>query len=208
VESYTNKAYDPNVRPRIFFFIVNGCGIRAAARLLGIAKDTVASALRNMEAQLWYVNYDCLESHKNEKTRIDLVPVKEAEMDEKWSFAGDKSQRCWLWRATGHNTGDPLAFHFGAREHKNPEELLRLLKPFDINMVYSDNNFACKSLVTESEVVTGKENTEKIERKDLSLRTWSSRLVRKGIRFSKDPQTHKIAVALVINFWFFHRIIG
>lgn len=207
VESYTNKAYDPNVRSRIFFFIVNGCGTRATARLLGIAKDTVTSALRSMEAQLWYVNYDYLESHKNEKTSIDLVPVKEAEMDEMWSFAGDKSRQCWLWWAIDHNTGEPLAFHFGTREHKNLEELLRLLKPFDINTVYSDNNFAYKSRVTESEVVTGKENTQKIERKHLSLRTWCSRLVRKGIGFSKDPQMHKIAVALVINFWFFHRVI-
>jgi insertion element IS1 protein InsB len=57
------------------------------------------------------------------------------------------------------------------------------------------------------EVVTGKENTQKIERKHMSLRTWCSRLVRKGIRFSKDPRMHKIVAALVINFWFFQRII-
>ncbi|MDR2660290.1 MAG: IS1 family transposase [Spirochaetaceae bacterium] len=58
--------------------------------------------------------------------------------------------------------------------------------------MYFDNNFAYRSRITDSEVVTGKKNTQKIERKHLSLRTWCSRLVRKGIHFSKDPGTHKI----------------
>ncbi len=47
------------------------------------------------------------------------------------------------------------------------------------------------------------EHDQKIERKHLSLRTWCARLVRKGIRFSKTEQMHKIVVGLVINYWFF-----
>jgi IS1 family transposase len=43
-------------------------------------------------------------------------------------------------------------------------------------------------------------------RKHLSLRTWSARLMRKGIRFSKTAQMHKIVVALTINIWFFGRV--
>jgi insertion element IS1 protein InsB len=81
------------------------------------------------------------------------------------------------------------------------------MKLFGINIVYSDDNFAYKSRVSESKVVTGKQNTQKIERKHLSLRTWCSRLVRRGIRFSKDHRIHKIVVALVINFWFFQRLV-
>jgi insertion element IS1 protein InsB len=123
------------------------------------------------------------------------------------SFAGDKSPQYWLWWAIDHNTGEPLAFHFGTREHENLDKLSSLLRPFAINMVYTNHNYAYRPRVTESEVVTGKENTQKIERKHLSLRTWCSRLVQKGIRFSKDPRIHKIVIALVINFWFFQRII-
>jgi IS1 family transposase len=58
------------------------------------------------------------------------------------SFAGGKSHQYWLWRATDHNTGGLPAFHFGTREHKNLDGLLALLRPFDINIVYSDNNYA------------------------------------------------------------------
>ncbi|MCL2477371.1 MAG: IS1 family transposase [Candidatus Bathyarchaeota archaeon] len=59
--------------------------------------------------------------------------------------------------------------------------------------------------ITESVVDVGKRNTQRIERKHLSLRTWCSRLVRKGIRFSKSLVMHKIVVGLIINFWFFKR---
>ena len=205
VESYTNKAYDPYIRTRIFFSIVNGGGTRATARTLGIDKDTVTAALKSMEHKLWYINYDYIEHHKNGDIPVDFVRVDEAEMDEMWSFYHDKKHQIWLWWAIDHNTGEPLAFHFGTREHKNLDALLELLKPFSINIVYSDDNFAYEKRIDNN--IPGKRNTQRIERLHLSLRTWCSRLVRKGIRFSKSDTLHKIVVALVINFWFFNRII-
>jgi hypothetical protein len=56
-------------------------------------------------------------------------------------------------------TDEPVAFHIGTREHENRDKLLALLRPFAINMVYTDHNYAYRSRVTESEVATGKENT-------------------------------------------------
>ena len=64
------------------------------------------------------------------------MPVEEVEMDEMWSFVHDKSQQYWLWWAIDHSTGEPLAFTFGTREHKYLDELLKLLAPFDIKIVY------------------------------------------------------------------------
>jgi insertion element IS1 protein InsB len=156
---------------------------------------------------LWYVNYDYLNRRQKGDIRVEFVRVNEVEMEEMWSFVGDKSHQYWLWWAIDHTTGEPLAFHFGTGEYENLDELLALLKPFDIKIIYTDNNLAYQVRVRNSEVVTGKGNTQKIERKHLSLRTWCSRLMRKGIRFSKDHRMHKIVVALIINFWFFQRII-
>ncbi|MDR2094853.1 MAG: IS1 family transposase, partial [Treponema sp.] len=45
------------------------------------------------------------------------------------------------------SSGEPLAFHFGIREYEKVDELLSLLKPFDIKVVYADNNFAYQSRV-------------------------------------------------------------
>jgi transposase-like protein len=75
VEHYTYNAYDPNIRSRIFFSIVNGSGTRATARTLGIAKDIVTDALRSIEALLWYVNYDYLDRHQNDDITVELVSV-------------------------------------------------------------------------------------------------------------------------------------
>ena len=124
-------------------------------------------------------------------------------MDEMWSFVHDKSQQYWLWWAVDHSTGTPLAYCFGTREHKHLDELRILLAPFHITTIYADDNYAYKKHITESVVVTGKRNTRHIERNHLSLRTWCSRLVRKGIRFSKLHLMHRIVISLVINcrFW-------
>ena len=81
------------------------------------------------------------------------------------------------------------------------DEIKKLPGPLNIGTVYTDGNYAYFERF--SNVVVTKKNTQKIERKHLSLRTWCARLVRKGIRFSKTAQMHKIVVGLVINVWFF-----
>ena len=203
---YTYNAYDPYIRDRIFFATVNGNGILSTARILEISKNTVKKVLKEIESKLWYVNRAYIENHENQELEIDIISVEEAEMDEMWSFVGDKKHECWLWWAIDHNTGEPLAFCFGTREHKYLDELKKLLEPFNIKTVYADGNYAYKSRLPDCDVVVGKRNTQTIERLHLSLRTWCSRLVRKGIRFSKDLSMHIICVALVINFWFFGNI--
>jgi len=204
---YTYNACEPNTRSEIYFQTINGSGVRAIARNLGIAKDTVISTLRSFDSSLWYVNHSYLERIKSDNVVIEIVSATEVEMDEMWSFVHDKSQQYWLWWAIDHNTGEPLAFHFGTRKYKNLDELLKLLQPFGITKVYADDNLAYGSRIDEDFLVTGKRNTQKIERKHLSLRTWCSRLVRKGIRFSKRHDMHRIVVALIINFWFFGRVL-
>jgi insertion element IS1 protein InsB len=145
-----------------------------------------------------YVNKDYLGSHKNITIRV--------EMDEMWSFYHDKTHQIWLWWAIDHQTGEVIAFWFGTREHKNLDKLLELLRPLNIGNVYTDGNYAYYERFSPEVLTVTKKNTQRIERKHLSLRTWCARLVRKGIRFSKTEQMHKIVVALIINVWFFGRV--
>ena len=79
-----------------------------------------------------------------------------------------------------------ITYTFGTREHKYLDELLELLKPFSIGKVYTDNNFAYQKKISEDNLLTGKKNTQKIERKHLTLRTRIERLNRKTICFSKN----------------------
>ena len=115
----------------------------------------------------------------------------------------DKGHQLWLWWAIDHASGVVIAYWFGTREHSNLDQLKALLVPLAIEKVYTDGNYAYVERFSSSVLVVSKKNTQKIERKHLSLRTWCSRLVRKGIRFSKTEQMHKIAVGLVINVRFF-----
>jgi len=114
--------------------------------------------------------------------------------------------QCWLWWTIGHNTGIFLVYCFGIREHKHLDELRVLFALFRVSIVYCDDNSVYRTRITESVVDVGKRNTQRIECKHLSLRTWwCSRLVRRGIRFSKTLIMHKIVIGLIINFWFFKR---
>jgi insertion element IS1 protein InsB len=89
---------------------------------------------------------------------------------------------------------------------KNLDTLLELLSPLKIGRVCTDGNYAYYERFPLEALVVTKKNAQKIERKHLSLRTWSARLARKGIRFSKTEQMHKIVVALIINVWFLGRV--
>lgn len=127
-------------------------------------------------------------------------------MDEIWSFCHDKQHQIWLWWAVDHETNTPLAYTFGTREYKYLDELLELLKPFNIGTVYADNNFAYESRVTDKTLISGKKNTQKIERNHLTLRTRIKRLARKTICFSKNQDIHKAVIGTFINIFFFGRI--
>ena len=126
-------------------------------------------------------------------------------MDEMWSYYHDKSHQIWLWWAVDHNTNTPLAYTFGSREHKYLDELLKLLKPFNIGTVYTDNNFAYSSKISDDKLVIGKTNTQRIERDHLTLRTRIKRLARKTICFSKNRDIHIGVVGTFINLFFFGR---
>ena len=156
---YKYNACDPEISSKVFFMTVNGNGIRAIARTLKIDQGTVIKILRSFEESLWYINYAYLEKLNDKKIDIDIVSENEVEiasicskMDEMWSFVHDKSQQYWLWWAIDHNTGEPLAFHFGTAEHHNLDELLKLLEPFEIGIVYADNNSAYSSRIEEEKL--------------------------------------------------------
>lgn len=122
-----------------------------------------------------------------------------------WSFYHDKAHQVWLWWAVEHTTNTPVAFTFGTREHKYLDELLELLKPFNIKKVYSDNNFAYDKKIDPDILETGKKNTQKIERDHLTLRTRLKRLARKSICFSKDKMIHETVIASFINIFYWNR---
>ncbi len=178
---------------------INGSGIRDTARVLGISTTTVLNTLRSYEYLIDNVNYKLLEKKKLGSIEVDIRPLYEVEMDEMWSFVKKKSEQRWIWIAIDHNTGDILAYVFGRRKDEIFLKLKELLQSFKIKRYYTDNWGSYYKYLDEDKHRIGKRNTQKIERKNLTLRTRIKRLARKTICFSKSIRMHDIVIGLLIN---------
>ena len=123
----------------------------------------------------------------------------EAELDEQWSFVGKKSNQRWLWLAVDHATNTVLAFVFGKRKDSVFKKLKAHLDPFGISRYYTDDWGVYERHLDAGKHEIGKRNTQKIERKNLNLRTWVKRLTRRTICFSKKESMHDTVIGLLIN---------
>jgi insertion element IS1 protein InsB len=130
---------------------------------------------------------------------VKIQRVDEAELDEMWSYVGNKSHPRWLWHAIDHESGRVLAYALGDRQDDVFLELKALLEPFGIRRFYTDDWGAYGRHLSPEQHVIGKQHTQKIERKHLTLRTRIKRLVRKTICFSKLEKMHDIVIGLFIN---------
>jgi len=81
------------------------------------------------------------------------------------------------------------------------QKLLTLLSKLNVEIiwVFSDDNFAYHDVIPRDILQTGKRNTQRIERKHLTFRTWLKRLARKTICYSKSVEMHKTLFGLLIN---------
>ncbi len=127
------------------------------------------------------------------------MTCEESEIDEQWSYVGDKSNQRWLWHAVDHKTNTVLAYVFGRRKDLVFKKLKKLLEPFGIKRYYTDDWGAYERNLDPNKHEIGKRNTQKIERKNLNFRTWIKRLNRKTICFSKLEIMHDTVIGLLIN---------
>jgi insertion element IS1 protein InsB len=139
-------------------------------------------------------------SHKSaDAWHVVVQKVDTAEMDEMWSFVGNKAQQRWLWHAIDHQSGAVLAYVLGTHADTVCLQLKQLLAPFGISRFYTDEWGTYQRHLTPEQHEIGKENTQKIERKHLTLRTRLKRLARKTLCFSKSVRMHDIVIGLFVN---------
>ena len=96
-----------------------------------------------------------------------------------WSFVGCKKQQRWLWHAIDHASGGVLAYVLAPHKDQALVKLVNLLKPFGIQRFFTDDWGAYERILDPDTHLIGKKNTQKIERKHLTLRTRIKRLARK-----------------------------
>ena len=75
----------------------------------------------------------------NSGLEVRLEAACEAEIDEQWSYVGNKANQRWLWYAIDHATNTVLAYVFGKRKDEVFQTLQTLLEPYNIARYYTDN---------------------------------------------------------------------
>lgn len=145
------------------------------------------------------MNHHLLALLNPDEVEVVIRLAEEAEVDEMWSYVQRKQEQRWLWHAIDHRNGKVLAYVFGRRKDEVFLKLKALLEPFGITRYYTDYWGAYTRHLEADEHQPGKRQTQKIERKHLTLRTRIKRLARKTICFSKSIQMHDIVIGLFVN---------
>jgi insertion element IS1 protein InsB len=145
------------------------------------------------------VNHRLLALLSPDEVKVVIRLAEESEVDELWSYVGKKQEQRWLWHAIDHRSGKVLAYVFGRRQDEVFLKLKALLKPFGIRRYYTDYWGAYTRHLEAGEHQPGKRQTQKIERKHLTLRTRIKRLMRKTIYFSKSIQMLDLVIGLFVN---------
>lgn len=97
--------------------------------------------------------------------------VKEAELDARWSCVGRKQPPRGLWEALDPQTGRIVASTFGRRADRALLRLKALLAPCGLRRFYTDGWGAYHRHLNPQLHVVGKQRTQQLERKPLTLRT-------------------------------------
>lgn len=199
---YQHNARKPGVKKHILAMTINGSGIRDIARVLSISKTTVLNTLKKKQPDLVASHPDYPPASADSQSSLTVSAGQcrlEAEVDEQWSFVGNKRRPRWLWYAIDHARNTILAYAFGRRQDGVFKALKKLLAPFQISHYYTDNWATYERCLETQQHTVGKSHTQNIERKNLNLRTWIKRLARKTICFSKSDVMHDTVIGLLIN---------
>jgi len=179
------------INARILKMLVRGIGIRDIAEIETVSTNKVLSVLVKSSHKI-----------KPKQSHYDKL-----EVDEFWTYVGNKKNKVWLIYAYHRETGEIVAYVWGKRNTKTAKELRAKLKVLNVSFdtVYTDDWDSFKSAFHTENHIVGKENTVGIEGNNCRLRHRIRRAFRKTCCFSKKLFNHFKAFELAffyINFGF------
>ena len=137
-----------------------------------------------------------------EKTDGVIIYTLESEVDEMWSFVGNKENKQWIWIAMDSLSRQIIAFYVGDRSRKSAEKLWQLIPESykQKAIFYTDDWKAYRNVIPERVHCVSKHRgkTNHIERFNGTMRQRVSRLVRKALSFSKKMENHIGAIKYFI----------
>lgn len=184
LDYYTYQAYHKNINSQIVKLTKEGLGIKSISRILKISPTTLLKRIITIA---------------NTISRPPIIYHQEYELDEMRFFIRKKSNLKWLVYAIDKNTKQVVDFFIGRRNNSTLNSILKTLLIAKANKIYTDKLINYKYLIPKEIHLTKKYGTNKIERKNLSIRTNLKRFSRRTICFSKSMVI--LMSILKIYFW-------
>lgn len=183
--SYKYQAYADSTNTSIVLLLKESCGIRSIARILSISKNTVLTRILSIA--------------KNVKPKPLLKQGCSYEMDEIWTFIGNKANVVWITYAIERKSRTIVGFVLGPKTKENIRPLVNQLILSAPKHIYTDRLNIYPSLVPDNIHQRFRYCTNIIERNNLTLRTHLKRLSRRTICFSRSFSI--LLSVLKIYFW-------
>ncbi|WP_299289228.1 IS1 family transposase [uncultured Mucilaginibacter sp.] len=112
------------------------------------------------------------------------------QIDEQWSYVGNRQKKVWLLYAICKQSGEILTANWGKRNKKAIKALLKKLQEVEINFYCTDHWGAFAQVLPKEKHLIGKKYTKKIEGINTWFRTRLRWLTRRTTCFSKKLLYH------------------
>ena len=160
-------------------------GIRGIARVLHISRQTVLNRIQLSAATI-----------RKPADKLDQVSL---EVDELWTYINQKENEYWIPYAIDRQTRSVVDFVVGKRTKTTLKELVDRLLDLNPTIIRTDKLTLYQRLIPKRLHRPGANRINRIERKNLSIRTHLKRLSRRTICFSRSLRM--LENCLRIYFW-------
>ena len=183
--SYRNNACKKEVQVMIPQLVCESVSIRGIARVLKIAARTVVNGIRRIARGI--------------KKPPIIMNQAAFEVDELYTYVGNKQNQYWVAYAINRTSGDVIDFIIGKRTKRTLRVLINTLLLSGVKRIYTDNLNIYRTLIPGSVHHCKAYCTNHIERKNRSIRTHLKRLSRRTICFSRSYSL--LESCMRIYFW-------
>ena len=175
---YFYQGADPLVKHRVKSSLLHGSGIRDCVKVHGMAAKTVLGLIAKTSQSL--------------VTRPRQRHYERVQIDELYSFVGNKGKKVWIFYAYAPQTNEILAVTMGKRSIGQLRHLMSKIKHLGIEIdFYCTDSFAgFAAVIPYFQHLIGKAFTQAIEGTHTAIRTKITRLHRRTNKFSKKLFYH------------------
>ncbi|WP_188928926.1 IS1 family transposase [Puia dinghuensis] len=182
---YQYKAYSGSTDSQIKSLVRESVCIRGIARVLGIARGTVLDRIRGLAATIM-----------RPASQPDQVSL---EVDELWTYVSRKDNEYWVAYAINRGNSAVVDFVVGKRTKSTLKQLIDRLLCLKPKTIRTDKLTLYERLIPKRMHRAGSICINRIERKNLSIRTHLKRLSRQTICFSRSLLM--LESCLLVYFW-------